>query len=251
MPKAEEAVRKALELDDKLAEAHNAMAAVYLFRHWDLQQADRESRRAIELNPNFAEAYHLHAYILTAMNRPDEARQEQERSLELDPFARPWALGFVLSYLGQYDAALKELRLRMQGQPRDIMLRVTLSDVYRIKGMEEESAQELQDAYLLSSKPEIAAAVRRVFDEGGDKAVAQWQLINLPLQQDYYSSWWWRARLYARLGDKEKTLAELDTAYQERDPFLIFLQNEPLFDFLHSDQRYRALVKKMGLPFFY
>jgi hypothetical protein len=53
---------------------------------------------------------------------------------------------------------------------------------------------------------------------------------------------------YARLADKEETLRALNVAYRERSPWLIFLQKEPVFDFIHSDERYRALAKKMGLP---
>jgi hypothetical protein len=53
---------------------------------------------------------------------------------------------------------------------------------------------------------------------------------------------------YALLKRKKETLAALDDAYKQRSPWIIFLQHEPVFDFLRSDERYRALVKKIGLP---
>ena len=40
----------------------------------------------------------------------------------------------------------------------------------------------------------------------------------------------------------------LEAAYEERSPRLVYLKVEPVFDFLHSDERYRALVRKVGLP---
>jgi len=53
---------------------------------------------------------------------------------------------------------------------------------------------------------------------------------------------------YAFLKRKEEALDALEDAFRERDPWMVFLQKEPVFDFLHSDERYRALVRKMGLP---
>jgi hypothetical protein len=53
---------------------------------------------------------------------------------------------------------------------------------------------------------------------------------------------------YARLERKEDTLRALEDSYRERSPWLPFIQKEPVFDFLHSEPRYRDIVKKMGLP---
>src|SRR5262249_53336212 len=89
MQKGENAAPHALELEDSVPEGHNSLAGFYLFGKWDLKNADAESRKAIELNPNFAEAHYLHAYVLMAMQRPDEAVQEVKRSSELDPVVRP------------------------------------------------------------------------------------------------------------------------------------------------------------------
>jgi hypothetical protein len=63
-----------------------------------------------------------------------------------------------------------------------------------------------------------------------------------------YVSPWDTAFTSAFLGDKEQTLKFLEIAYRERSPWIVFLQKEPVFDFLHSDERYRVLVKKIGLP---
>ena len=53
---------------------------------------------------------------------------------------------------------------------------------------------------------------------------------------------------YAMLQRKDDTIAALEQDYLEHDPYLVFLQREPVFDFLHSEDRYRALVRKMALP---
>jgi tetratricopeptide (TPR) repeat protein len=247
--KAEAAARKAVELDDSLPEAHNAIAAVYFFLGWDWKRADGESMRAIELSPNYAEARHLRSYILATMNRTDEALQEQRRSTELDPFARPWALGLVLIHMRQYDAAVNDLRLRAEAQPSDVLVHLTLSEAYRFKGMAKESAHELEERYVMEGDNNSATAVRYAFERGGDRSVAAWRLNKTKEQaRKSYISPWVLAYAYARLGQRDKTLEFLERALQEHSAPLVFLQNEPRFDFLHSDQRYRDIVRKLGLP---
>ena len=104
------------------------MAATYLFYRWNWNEAEKESRKAIEPYPNFAEAYHLYAYVLLAMNRNDEAVAAQRTSQELDPFARPWALGYVLDCAGRYEQASSEFHQRIEALPRGGM-RVRVLDL--------------------------------------------------------------------------------------------------------------------------
>jgi hypothetical protein len=54
--------------------------------------------------------------------------------------------------------------------------------------------------------------------------------------------------VYAHLRRKEDALHHLKLAYQEREPWLVHIQNMPSFDFLHSEPRYQFIVRKMGLP---
>ena len=245
--KAEAAARKAVELDDSLPEAHNAMAAIYLFGHWDWKNADAESLRALELNPNYAEARHLHSYVLFAMNRPEEALQEQKRSTELDPFSRPWALGFAYIRTRQYDAAISELRLRAAAQPENALVHWILSLAYQLKGMGDESFEETEKA--LEGDKASAAAVRKAFESGGEKAVAEWHLNELrTVARQRYVAPYQFAAAYAAIGRKQDTLKSLEDAYREHSAELVFLQSAPIFDFLHSDVRYRVLVKKMAMP---
>jgi hypothetical protein len=47
---------------------------------------------------------------------------------------------------------------------------------------------------------------------------------------------------------KEEAIHYLQLAYEEHSPRLIHMQCEPDFDFLHTDERYREIVQKVGLP---
>jgi hypothetical protein len=239
---------KAVKLDDSLPEAHNSLAAVHLFGDWDFQGADQESRRAIALSPTFAEARHLHCYVLAILNRPNEALQEQERGMEIDPFARPWALGLALIRAHQFDAAITELHMRAEAQPQN-SLHFIQADAYWQKGMSNEYAAEVEKGYLALNDQGSLTAIRHAFASGGGKAVAEWDLNNSKAQaRKGYMSPWQLAYLSARLQRTNETLQFLEDAYREHSARMIFLQVEPVFDFLHHDNRYEALVKKTGLP---
>jgi TolB-like protein/DNA-binding winged helix-turn-helix (wHTH) protein len=246
--KNEEYSRKALELDDSVAEAHNSMAALYLFHAWDWNRAEAEARRAIELNPNLAAAHHLRSYILFALNRNAEALQEQKQATEIDPFAQPWHFGRAYLYLRQYDAAINELSARAAVQKVE-GIEFILSDAYRFKGMNKEAARHLELGFLAEDDQHSAEAVRRAFDQGGYRAVAEWLLRrDQDKARKEYVSPFFLALDYARLERKDDTLHFLEGAFQERSPEMVFLQKRPHFDFLHSDLRFQALVRKVGLP---
>ena len=245
--KAGEAARKAVELDDSVAEGHLSLGAWY-FESWDPLDADAELRRSIELNPNYAESHYLRHYILLALNRLDEALQEEKRAVELAPFVRSWGLGKCYLQMRQYDAAISEFLMQSVARPADASVHGGLVVAYRLKGMAKESQQEFEKKLELEQNPEGLATARRIYAKGGPKAIAQWEAsVAKARSREGYISPLDLAQTVAGTYDKEETLKYLDAAYREHTPFLIIIQNEPVLDFLHDDPRYRALVGKLGL----
>ena len=243
---AQAASRRALELDDSLAEAHSTAAAVALFQSWDFTQADRESQRAIELNPDIGELHHLRGYVLLAADRLDEALREQTRASELDPFERPGNVGTVLIHRRQYDAAIRELRFRKDARPQDGNVRNRLADAYLYSGRASDYVNEIMNA---AADEESRAAIAAAFAHKGLKGVAALQLDGIRRVAEHrYVSPLALAHYYARAGQTHETLSQLEAAVTEHTPFLVFLQSEPDFNFVHDTDRYRAIVKRIGLP---
>src|SRR5262249_47751472 len=156
-----------------VSDAHKARAALYLFDTREWQRAEAELLRAIELDPKNSEAHHLYSYLLFVTQRPEKALEEQKRATELDPFARPWAMGHAYLLLRQFDAAIKELRQMNEIQPHDFVGRFFLAQAYWFKGMWKESVGELEEGMRLLGNPKIAEAERQAFERGGEKAVEQ------------------------------------------------------------------------------
>ena len=245
---AESAARKALELDDSLPDAHCSMCAWFHFFAWDLPRADAECRRAIELSPNYGELYYLHHWVLMAMERQDEAAQEEKRAVELDPSTRPWGLGNFYLMERQFDSAINELQAQSRFRPDDSGVHENLATAYWLKGMYKESEQESEKLLQVQGRSDSAIAVRKAWERGGEKAVARWGAEDIKAQaRKRYVSPYFLAQAVSYTGDKNETVKYLNDAFGQHDSNLINIQNDAVFDFIHSDPRYQALVRKLGL----
>jgi TolB-like protein len=245
----QEAALKAVKLDDSFPEAHLSLCAAILINEWDFNRADQECLRATELDPEFAEAIHFRAKLLGAFNRNDEAIEAQRKATELDPVARPFAMAMAYQVARRDDDAIADVRQRLESYPENVSLTWHLHNSYRRKGMNKEAAQALIRVFQLIHDSASADAVQLAFQQGGYQAVVRWQLSGLQKKaQTRYVSPVDFARLYAQLGEREETLAQLEAGYRIRAPQILWIQSEPAFDFLHSDERYRSLIKRIGLP---
>ena len=115
--------------------------------------------------------------------------------------------------------------------------------------MKNEAALHGEQAFLAAGDKKSAETVKSAFERGGVKAMGGW-LLSQDLHQTRrkYVSPFTLAYDYTRLENKEDTLRALEDSNRERSPWLLFIQKEPVFDFLHSEPRYRDIVRKMGLP---
>jgi TolB-like protein/DNA-binding winged helix-turn-helix (wHTH) protein len=247
----EEAARKTVELDDSLAQGHLSLGAAMFFQ-WKWGLADQELARAVELDPNLAEAWHFRAKTRAALGRPAEAIEFQKRAMELNPFARPFAMALTYIDVRQYDAAIKDAHMRLETNPQEVSLHWMLCDAYRRKGALKEAAEEWEKSMLLGGDTGngiSAATIKRAYEKGGYRAVLLEQLSYLKRKSaTRYVSPLDIALQYAQLGDKEKTLSLLEDGYRERSPLLVWIQTDPAYDFLHGEERYRAIIKGIGLP---
>jgi len=249
LPKTKAAALKAVELDDLLPDAHLTLGAAIFVTNWNWDKALEEVARATQLDPKFSEGYHFRAKILAALNRHQEAIEEQKKATGLDPFARPWSLGVSYLLARRYDDAISEAQQHLATTPSDPDMHSILSYAYLCKGMKLEAEQEYVKQLSYSGDEESAASVRRAFDKGGWRAIFSWQLSQAekkaaskrvsPIELAYY---------HAQLGEKETALRLIEEGYRQRDPKLLWIQDGPEFDSLHSEGRYRSVIKRIGLP---
>ena len=244
----EQAAERALELDPNLPQAHQAMAAMFLIDRWDWGDADREILRAVSLDPQNGELYYLRARLLQALNRNAEAIELGKKAMEIDPFSRPYALAGLYEGARQFDAALEEIRLRLEANPNNLDLLGLEMDTLRRTGKYKEAVDAWAKWHILTGDPQSAVNLRRAWDRGGARGFVRWQLGRRLLQsKSHYVSPVELASYYAQLRDKERTLALLEQGYRQRATDTLWIQEDPAYDFLHSDSPFRSIVQRTGI----
>jgi len=250
-PKARAAVLKALEIDDELAEAHNALAAIKKYYDWDWPGAEKEHKRAIELNPNYPTAHQWYAEFLYAMERFDEAIAEAKRAQELDPLSPIIYLSGANAFYfsRQYDKAIEQYKKALNLDPTLLLAHNYIFMCYVEKGMYEDAIMDLQKFLTLQGmNPELISEVQNIYATSGIKGVFQMILYNLKMDSEQvYVDPILLAQTHAFLDEKDQAFKWLEKAYDERSSQLVYLRANPLFDSIRSDPRFKELLKKMGL----
>jgi TolB-like protein/Tfp pilus assembly protein PilF/predicted Ser/Thr protein kinase len=252
-PKAQAAAEKALAVDSSLAEAHVALAAAHwgLFRYAD---AETEFQHALELNPNFTNAHHWYGLFLSWEARYSEAIPHLRRAVELDPLNLQYNtnLGQVLGNARQYDASVEQLKRTLEMDPNYAQAHRQLASEYQTIGKYNLWLEEWKKAASLSDDREelaITEEVTRVYSRSGYKASIARQIeMKKQMAKRRYVDPVEFAYSYAELGDKEQSFAWLEKAFAEKSSGLEVIKMVPALDQWHSDPRYVALLKKMGMP---
>jgi tetratricopeptide (TPR) repeat protein len=247
-PKAEVAARKALELDESLADAHSALAN--LKQHaWDWATAEREYKRAIELNPNLATAHLFYSFYLMVMGRHDEALAEAKRATELDPLSlfASVQVGNVLGAARRYDEAIESLKKSLEMDQSFVLAHAYLCIFYTAKGMYPEAVAEGQELTRLGGdSPEWQIYLGAAYAKAGQRQKAQEILKRLQTTKEYVSPGELPV-LYAALGEREQAFASFERAYEAHDLQLQYLGWDPSFDSLREDPRFKDLMRRVGL----
>jgi DNA-binding winged helix-turn-helix (wHTH) protein/TolB-like protein/Tfp pilus assembly protein PilF len=246
-PRAREAATRALEIDDKLGEAHASLAFILTNYYWDWAEAEKRFKRAIELNPNYAMAHNWYSQYLSFMGRTDEAIREAKRAQEIDPLSlfNNSTIGFVLYLARQYDqaiaAAIKTLELDRSFAVAHMIIGLS----YLQKKMYEESISELQ---MAKNHPDSRALLGYAYAVAGKRSKAREILTELEkLSTQKYVASAPVAIIYIGLGEKDQALERLEKAYDERLWEMGMLKALPVFDPLRSDPRFTVLLRRVNL----
>ncbi|MGA2388401.1 MAG: protein kinase [Candidatus Sulfotelmatobacter sp.] len=230
---ADEAGRKALALDDSLAEAHAARAFT-LANFWKWSESEAEFRRSLELNPNSARTHYFYAVgCLAPQNRTEEALEQYRVALSLDPLSSivnsNYAL--MLTQARRYPEALAEFQKVLARDPNFTPAHYKLSQLYAIMGRFGDAVSEMRQ---ILTKPVTATP-----DAKGYLAMA--------MAMDDADRTASIAIASALAGNKEQAFQYLEKAYADGDSELLFAVRLPALDSLHSDPRFAEFLRKMGL----
>ncbi len=246
MPRAREAALNAIELDETLPEAHEAMAVVKWYGDWDWAGAEREFNRALQINPNFVHAQVNYSNLLLQQKRFEEALQVIRQAKAYDP-ASLRAMGKegdVYLFMRQYDRAIEIFHKVLDLSPDFVPNQRSLSLALSLQGRHQEAIEllkQLQTTTDIELKASLYARAGR-----RDESLKQLRELKARAAREYVSPVS-LARVYIGLGDKEQALVWLRKAYGERSAYLVNIGVHPAYDPLRSDPRFDELLRGIGL----
>jgi tetratricopeptide (TPR) repeat protein len=215
------------------------LAAVKHGFDWDWKGAEKEHKRAIELSPSYATAHQWYGEFLTMMERFDEGLEEIKRAQALDPLSLIINAvgGWFFYFARDYDKGIDQCKKTLEMDPDFRPAHANLMLNYLGKGMYQEALREAQTTNNLGAVAEIYAMMNR--QEEARRLLAgilkHSQVFELEIADAYF-----------RLGENEEGRKWLEKAYDERSYYMTLLKVSPLYDYIRSDPRFQALLKKVG-----
>lgn len=181
-PKAREAARKALEINETDVDAHVVLGLVAHWHDWDWSVAEKELKRSIELNPRNSESYLYYSYLLSPLGRPAEAEAIARQGLQIDPLSSGTNFGVAsaLVFNRRWDEAIVHLRKAIELDPNYWFHHSYLGRAYEQKGMMSEAIAEFKLAFGLDNQQsENWAGLAHAYAVSGRKDEAQKMLDDL------------------------------------------------------------------------
>jgi TolB-like protein/Flp pilus assembly protein TadD len=248
LPPARSALKKALELDDSLAEAHASFGLLATLE-LDLHGALDELKRAVELKPNYATAHHWLALAHLTLAQFDPAISEAKRAIELDPLSLVINADTSWIYFSarRYNEAEAQVRKALEIDPQFFLAHYYWGEVLQFKGRLSEAIAEFQKAFDLNNDPYSLAMLGQAYARNGQKDEAQKILARLNEEAKlHYVAPYALALVQIALGDKDHAIEELERAYSEGETnYLFAIKVDPMLDNLRGEPRFEALVRKV------
>ena len=243
-PRAQAAARHALELDDKLGEAHAALAYSQFYFDWKFADAEQSLTRATELNPGYAIAYHYLGNLMASRQRFDESAAAFRKALTLDPLSLIINSGYSWSLYqaGRYEDALDQVGRALELDARFMLAHFWYGLILLALGRSGESIAPLERAVELSSRAAfVVAALAYASAKTGDSTRARSLLEEVTSAKHAYVPSFDVALVYLALGETQPAVQNLERALEERSHSLVFLGSDARVAPLLSDPRVQAI----------
>ena len=253
-PRAVAAARKAVELDDSLAEAHRALGFAEYWGEWDFVDGEREFRRAIELNPKDPVAYKWLANAIGQEGRFEESLKEMDKAQELDPssdsvLADKGLTLFLAKRQKEGIELLKEVERSAPEfrSPHAYLMAIDLETrnypEYLAEG--EKTAETINDPAL----KDVMAAAQAGYARNGTRGLLKALYAK---QKEYYLAGKLSGTALAKtciaMGKKQEALQLLDEAYNRHEGYVLSCWTQPDLLTLKDEPRYKELMKKINFP---
>ncbi len=245
-PAVESAATKALELNERDAEAHCYLSEAKRVLHWDLNGAERELKRALEIDVNSSSAHLFSAYVHSYSGDLEEVPREMHEAERLDPLSAIVSdlQADLCVNLDRLDDALSAAKRTLTIDPNYIYVEPTLARVYREQGKLDDALAIYLKAREMTHEPTAGLAITyaRLGQMSEARRVLQ-QLIDKA--NSSYVAGEQIATVFVALDDHDEAFRWLNRAVDEHSANIISTRRE--LRPLHSDARFPELLRRMGI----
>jgi tetratricopeptide (TPR) repeat protein len=251
LERAKDAARKALELDDDLAEASVSFARATLYLDWDWPSAERGFCRARDENPGYTETYHAYSHFLIAMGRLEESRAASAQAIALDPrdVSMVAHLGWHYLQAGDFETSIRQTRQALEMDPLYYPSRIHLGMALEQTGAHAEAIAAFRQAADASQSADALAGLAHAVAASGRPKEARRTLEELRVRAaTRYVSAFDFAVVHAGLGETDEAVRRLEEAAAQRLPQILELRTDPRLLALRDEPRIVALARRVGLP---
>lgn len=248
-PAAKGYVKRALELDPDLAEAHDFLARIHFSYDWNWDAADREFRNSIKLNSGYPDVHVVFSQFLAMTGRWEESLREARIGVSLDPL-NPWfrmELAQRLGWLGRYEEALDELGTVIDSQPDFYLAYDVLWMLEHQKNRYEEARYAASRYFELIGESVVASILREPGMDYADAMKRAADALETSLARPYVSNVE-HARMRIHADEPGRAIEYLEEAHSQRETILVYATVDPQFRPVWDDDRFQALRRKMNLP---
>jgi serine/threonine protein kinase/tetratricopeptide (TPR) repeat protein len=245
MPKAKAAAMKAIEIDDALAEPWASLGAVRWWFEWDWEGAEEAYRRAIELNPNYATAHDGFGMFLAARGRFSDAVEQMTKACDLDPLSLICAVhsGWPFYFARDYESAIRRFRKALELDENFIPAHGWLGLALGQQSRFAEAIDAFHRALEVERVSILKAMLAHTHAIAGQREQALALLEELEKEKrERYISPYDIAVIHAGLGDVPRALEHLQAAVEDRSAWLVFLEVDPRLDGLRDLPAFREIA---------
>jgi TolB-like protein/Flp pilus assembly protein TadD len=242
---------RALETEKGLAEAHASLANL-LMHEWDWAPAEAEFRNAIELNPNYATAHHWYSILLGFLNRKEEALDEINVAVRLDPLS-PIVnvnVGMRLAEAGHVEEGIEQIRKTLTLEPNFGLAHVHLGSLLIHTSRFDEAIIEIKRAIEIQKGqvwPTSILGIAYAMKGDREKALGVLSEMEEMSKTPAYFPEAILGTLYFALGQKEKAYSILEREYVKRSSTLPYIRLFLVYEKMREDPRIGALLDKVFL----
>ena len=251
--RAKEYAQKAIQLDDRAAESHEALANIYIFHDWNWDESFRLLNRAIELNPSYAGAYLTKAILLAIHENYHEAIETAKKSIQLDPFNPPgiFAYASILLFADRLQECSDQLDKLFKINPDFTDALFLKGLVYQLKGEYKKAMDLFLDiqklpGYEIMGAGYLGALYKSMTMVDKSKAVLE-KLLESEKSAPDIKAPFAIAHIYAALDKPDEMFHFLNESVERKDHSVVYILGYPSFRKYRSDPRFTELIKKIGL----